>query len=255
MGWFDRMSTLLKANLNHMIERHEDPERLLNQLIADMKSHMVQAKREVASVIAHEKRLKRQHQATLETAKSWEKKAMMAVRAGRDDLAKEALRRKAEQDTLAEEFQAQWEAQKAAADKLRAALRGLDQKIRDANVRKRQLIARKNRIEAQANIQRAMNAMSQTDPSSRFVAFEQRIEQAEAELEAEQELMADAQDADLEAQFTSLQEDHSADAALAALKAQMGVVEEVTFEQEEEAQAFSFEVAKAAKARKLKASS
>ena len=129
MGIFGRLGTLLKANINDVISKAEDPEKILNQLILDMKDQLIEAKKQVAVAIADEKRLKKQLDNELHMAREWEKKAMMAVRAGRDDLAKEALRRKGEHDQLASEFQGQWEAQKAAADKLRESLRQLNNKI------------------------------------------------------------------------------------------------------------------------------
>ena len=111
MGIFGRLGTLLKANINDMISKAEDPEKILNQLILDMKDSLVTAKKQVAVAIADEKRLKKQLENELSMSSEWEKKAMMAVRAGKDDLAKEALMRKTEHDNLASEYQKQWELQ------------------------------------------------------------------------------------------------------------------------------------------------
>ena len=152
MSIFGRIGTLLKANINELISKAEDPEKILNQLILDMKEQLINAKKQVAVAIADEKRLKKQLDAELHQASEWEKKAMMAVRAGRDDLAKEALSRKQEHNELSEEYQKQWQAQKAAADKLRDSLRQLNNKIEEAKRKKNLLIARKKRAEAQQTI-------------------------------------------------------------------------------------------------------
>ncbi len=239
MGIFGRISTLLKANLNDLVSKAEDPEKILNQLILDMKEQLIEAKKQVAVAIADEKRLKKQLDNELHMAREWEKKAMMAVRAGRDDLAKEALSRKQEHDTLASEYKAHWEAQKAAADKLRDSLRQLNAKIEEAKRRKNLLIARQKRAEAQKTIQETMSGLNDTSAFDTFDRMSQKIEQMEAEAEASAELAAGFSGDDLASKFDNLEQDHGADEALAALKAKMGVASEAkeqSFEFEEEKQ-------------------
>ncbi|RAL23631.1 hypothetical protein DL240_05580 [Lujinxingia litoralis] len=238
MGLFNRIGTLLKANINDLISRAEDPEKILNQLILDMKEQLIQAKKQVAVTIADEKRLKKQLDNELSKARDWEKKAMMAVRAGRDDLAREALSRKKEHDDLSSEFQKQWEAQKAAADKLRDSLRQLNAKIEEASRKKNLLIARKKRAEAQKTIQETMSGLSDTSAFDAFDRMSGKIEQMEAEAEASAELAEGFSGDDLAAKFDALEEDHGADEALMALKAKMGMGQEkketqFDFEEEE----------------------
>ncbi|NMC33926.1 MAG: PspA/IM30 family protein, partial [Veillonellaceae bacterium] len=96
MGIFDRLKTLISSNINDMISKAENPEKMLNQLILDMNQQMVESKKAVAMAIADEKRLEREMLEQKRQAEDWEKKAMLAVKAGRDDLAKEALLRKTE---------------------------------------------------------------------------------------------------------------------------------------------------------------
>ena len=223
MGIFGRLSTLLKANLNDVISKAEDPEKILNQLILDMKDQLIDAKKQVAVAIADEKRLKKQLDNELHMARGWEQKAMMAVRAGRDDLAKEALRRKAEHDQLSSEYQGQWEAQKAAADKLRESLRQLNSKIEEAKRKKNLLIARQKRAEAQQKIQETMSGLSDTSAFDAFDRMSTKIDQMEAEAEANSELAADFAGSDLDNQFANLEADTGADSELEALKAKMGV--------------------------------
>ncbi len=237
MGILNRISTLLRANINDLISRSEDPEKILNQLILDMREQLIQAKKQVAVAIADEKRLKKQLDNEISKSQDWEKKAMMAVRAGRDDLAREALSRKKEHDDLAQEFQGQWEAQKNAADRLRDSLRQLNAKIEEATRKKNLLIARKKRAEAQQTIQQTMSGMSDTSAFDAFDRMQGRIEQMEAEAEASAELAEHMAGDDLSAQFSALEQDHGADEALSALKARMGVsreAEETQFEFEEE---------------------
>src|SRR5579872_1568282 len=96
MGLFDRLSTLLKSNINDLISTAENPEKMLNQIIVDMRSQLVKAKQQVAAAIADEKRLQDQAMAELREAEEWERRAMLAVKEGKDDLAKQALMRRNE---------------------------------------------------------------------------------------------------------------------------------------------------------------
>lgn len=237
MGIFGRIGTLLKANINDLVAKAEDPEKILNQLILDMKEQLIEAKKQVAVSIADEKRLKKQLDNELHMAREWEKKAMMAVRAGRDDLAKEALSRKQEHDSLAAEYKGHWEAQKAAADKLRDSLRQLNAKIEEAKRRKNLLIARQKRAEAQKTIQETMSGLNDTSAFDTFDRMSEKIEQMEAEAEASAELSAGFSGDDLASKFDDLEQDHGGDEALSALKAKMGVATEAkeqSFEFEEE---------------------
>ena len=93
MGIWDRLSTLLRSNINDLISRAENPEKMLNQLIVDMRTQLAKAKQQVASAIADEKRLASQAEQEKKLAEEWEKRAELAVREGRDDLAKQALLR------------------------------------------------------------------------------------------------------------------------------------------------------------------
>ncbi|OIP38712.1 MAG: hypothetical protein AUK47_11215 [Deltaproteobacteria bacterium CG2_30_63_29] len=235
MGIFGRLGTLLKANINDMISKAEDPEKILNQLILDMKDSLVTAKKQVAVAIADEKRLKKQLENELSMSSEWEKKAMMAVRAGKDDLAKEALMRKTEHDNLASEYQKQWELQKAATDSLRSSLRQLNTKIEEAKRKKNLLIARQKRARAQKQIQSTLAGMNQNSAFDAFDRMADKIEKEEAEAEAETELANEFSGDTLDAKFSALEENQGSDDALSALKAKMGLA------QPAEASSFSVE--------------
>src|SRR6201995_1073387 len=111
MGIFGRLASLIKSNLNDLISKSEDPEKMLNQVILEMNTQLVEAKQQVALSIADEKRLGKQFDTEKATAEEWERKAMMAVRAGDDELAKEALLRQKEHAGLADELKKQHEKQ------------------------------------------------------------------------------------------------------------------------------------------------
>jgi phage shock protein A len=239
MGVFSRLGTLIKSNINDLISKAENPEKILNQLILDMREQLISAKKQVAVAIADEKKLKKQLDNELRLASEWEKKAMMAVRADRDDLATEALNRQKEHQKLADEYQKQWEMQKQATDKLRASLRQLNEKIDEAKRKKDLLIARQRRAEAQKKIQDTMSGLGDTSAFDAFDRMSDKVDTIEAEAEASAELSADMQDADLESKFEDLEAEAGVSDALSELKKKMGVSadEEATSEEEE----FDFE--------------
>lgn len=226
MGIFSRLGTLLKSNINDLISKAEDPEKMLNQVLLEMQQHLVEAKKQVAMAIADEKRLQKQYETEMEKGKEWERKAMMAVRAADDGLAKEALVRKQEHDTVSGQFQQQWISQKAAVDKLKDALRMLNNKIEEAKRKKNILVARKKRAEAQQTIARTMSGLSDTSAFDTFDRMAQKIDQLEAEAEAGSELAGEISGDALDSRFKQLETQTGnlqGESALAELKAKMGL--------------------------------
>ena len=131
MGIFDRLSTMLRSNINDLISRAENPEKMLNQLIVDMKTQLAKAKQQVASAIADERKLQADAEAMKKQADDWERRAMIAVQEGRDDLAKQALGRYNEQLQGAQQLQETWMRHKAETDQLKLSLRQLNDKIEE----------------------------------------------------------------------------------------------------------------------------
>ena len=200
---------------------------MLNQVLLDMQQQLVEAKKQVAVAIADEKRLQKQYNAELDKAKEWERKAMLAVRAGDDALARQALVRKQEHENIAAQFQQQWIAQKAAVDKRKDALRLLANKIEEAKRKKNILIARKKRAEAQRQIASRMQGLGDTSAFDTFDRMAERINMLEAEAEAGAELAGEISGDTLESRFLQLEAaGHGGeDDALAELKAKMGLLE------------------------------
>jgi len=230
MGIFSRLGTLIKSNLNDLISRAEDPEKMLNQVLLEMQQQLVEAKKAVAVAIADEKRLQKQYNAELDKAKEWERKAMLAVRAGDDNLARQALVRKQEHENISAQFQQQWIAQKGAVDKLKDALRLLANKIEEAKRKKNILIARKKRAEAQRQIASTMQGLGDTSAFETFDRMAERITLLEAEAEAGAELAGEISGDTLESKFLALESGgHGTEEdALSELKAKMGLLESGT---------------------------
>jgi phage shock protein A len=227
MGIFSRLGTLIKSNINDLISRAEDPEKMLNQVLLEMQQQLVEAKKAVAVAIADEKRLQKQYNSELDKAKEWERKAMLAVRAGDDQLARQALVRKQEHENISAQFQQQWIAQKAAVDKLKDALRLLANKIEEAKRKKNILIARKKRAEAQRQIANTMQGLGDTSAFDTFDRMAEKITMLEAEAEAGAELAGEISGDTLESKFLALESGGhgTEDDALAELKAKMGLLE------------------------------
>ncbi len=223
MGIFARLATLIKSNLNDLISRSEDPEKMLNQVVIDMNNQLAEAKKQVAVSIADEKRLAKQAEQEAANAAEWQRRAMIAVKAGDDELAKEALQRKKEHDQLAASFRDQWQKQKQSVDQLKTALRLLNTKIEEAKRKKDVLIARKKRAEAQKAIQETMSGLNKTSAFDTFDRMAAKVDQIEAEAEAAGELQEQYSGDTLAARFAQLEATSGADAELLELKRQMGV--------------------------------
>jgi phage shock protein A len=226
MGIFSRLGTLIKSNLNDLISRAEDPEKMLNQVLLDMQQQLVEAKKAVAVAIADEKKLQKQYTLELDKSKEWERKAMVAVRAGDDNLARQALVRKQEHEAISTQFQQQWIAQKAAVEKLKDALRLLANKIEEAKRKKNILVARKKRAEAQRQIASTMQGLGDTSAFDTFERMADQINLLEAEAEAGAELAGELSGSTLESKFLALESggQGSEEDALNELKSKMGLL-------------------------------
>src|SRR5215468_423595 len=205
MGIFSRLAQLIKSNLNDLISKSEDPEKMLNQVVLDMNNQLVEAKKQVAASIADEKRLAKQLEQEVANAQEWERRAMMALRAGNEELAKDALARKREYDELTATLKDQWTKQKTAVDQLKTALRMLNDKIEEAKRKRNVLIARKKRAEAQKAIQETMSGLRDQSAFETFDRMSQKIDQIEAEAEAGAELAGEISGDTLESKFKQLE--------------------------------------------------
>ncbi len=224
MGIFDRFSTLLRSNINDLISRAENPEKMLNQLIADMKGQLAKAKQQVASAIADEKKLQADAESMKKQAEDWERRAMLAVQEGRDDLAKQALMRYNEAMQGAQQLHETWVKHKAETETLKGSLRQLNDKIEEAKRKKNILIARARRAEAQQRIQETMSGMSDKSAFESFERMTEKIENQERKAIAAAELQNEFEGDNLLQQFQALEYKGAPDQQLLELKAKMGML-------------------------------
>lgn len=224
MGIFDRLSTLIRSNINDLISRAENPEKMLNQLIGDMKGQLAKAKQQVATAIADEKKLQADAEAMKKQAEDWERRAMLAVQEGRDDLAKQALLRYNEAMQGAQQLHETWLKHKAETENLKGSLRQLNDKIEEAKRKKNILIARARRAEAQQRIQETMSGMSDKSAFESFERMTEKIEQQERKAIAAAELQNEFEGDTLMQQFQALEYKGAPDQQLLELKARMGML-------------------------------
>ena len=227
MGIFDRLSTLIKSNLNDLISSAEDPEKMLNQIIVDMRNQLAKAKQQVAAAIADEKRLKDQADSEFKLADDWDKRAMLAVQEGRDDLAKQALMRGQEHLDHAQQLATTWETHRMETEKLKQSLRDLNDKIEEAKRKKNLLLARQRRAQAQKRIAETMSSMSEKSAFEAFARMEEKIATNERMIKASAEIDEEFSGDRLQRDFKALEKAHgsaSADSQLLALKQKMGML-------------------------------
>jgi phage shock protein A len=224
MGIFTKLSTLIRSNINDAIAKAENPEKMLNQVLLDMREQLAKAKQEVAIAIADERKLRAQLEEEQRLAGDWEHRAMLAIRETRDDLAKQALIRQQEHTHRAMALEETWHKQNEETERLKDALRQLNEKIEEAKRKKNLLIAKQKRAEAQRRIHDTMAGLSDRSAFEAFDRIAQRVEDNErlalASAEVSEELGTDH----LEKEFKSLEVSGTADVRLVELKRKMGVL-------------------------------
>lgn len=222
MGIFTRISDIFKSNVNETLDRMEDPEKMLKQMVIEMEESVNKTTLAVAQAIANEKSLKRKiEKAELET-KEWEEKAMKALQANREDLAKAALERKNTALRNVNTLKPIYEQASQTAISLRQRLDQLKGKLDEARTRQSTLIARSQAAKAQKSISQSMSGVG-SDAFGKFNKFEDKIEKLESEAEAFGELAGES--TSLDDQFKELDAGPGVDADLLALKAKMNQLE------------------------------
>ena len=227
MNIFDRIAMLFRANVNAAIGEFEQPEKMLNQIILDMRSQLVKAKQQVAGAIADEKRLHDQTRLELKEAEDWERRAMLAVQQNQDELAKQALIRRSEHMSRGDQLNLTWQAHKQETDRLKESLRGLNDNIEEANRKKNLLLAKQRRADAQKRINETMSHISEKSAFEAFARMEEKIDANERKVRASAEIDEEFSGDKLAKDFKRLEAaggNQSAEMLLIQLKQKMGVL-------------------------------
>jgi phage shock protein A len=215
MALLERVSTLVRANLNDLIDRAEHPEKLLKQVILDMQNQLMQVKTQVAISIADEQLLIKKQKEAEERAAEWSRKAEIAVGKGQDDLARAALERSIDARRTAEGFSQQVADQKHQVENLKNALRKLEQKLAEARAKSDLLMAQHRRARTLGRATDARVAMTSGSPPATFDRLRDRVEREEAVSQARTALADD----DVESRLEALSRDEEIERLLAEIKA------------------------------------
>jgi phage shock protein A len=217
MALLERVSTLLRANLNDLIDKAEDPEKLLKQLILDMENQMMQVKTQVAIALADEHLLGKKRQEHETSEADWKRKAELAVRKGDDALARAALERSLSAQHMSAGFTQQLEDQKTEVETLKQALRSLEQKLQETRSRCELMIAEHRRARVVGRAQKAREIIAKKEGDSSIARMKSKIAGAEASNVASRELL---QGNSLDDRFAALEREEQVEALLQNLKAQ-----------------------------------
>ncbi|HEX8600357.1 MAG TPA: PspA/IM30 family protein [Chloroflexia bacterium] len=214
MSILTRITTLISANINAMIDSAEDPEKMVTEYLRQMREGLSDARAATAMAMADETRLRSQYERYKSESEDWRSKAEMAVQADQDDLAREALTRRASAQKLSDNYQAQWESQHDQVGDLREALAKLEAKISEAETKRELIIAKQRRAATQEAITNALQSMDGQTADASLDRMETEVDQRLARAEA----MAELSGQDLDSRFSDLETENQVTNDLAELK-------------------------------------
>ena len=216
MAILDRIGTIIRANLNDILDKSEDPEKMLDQILRDMKSAIEEARGQVAEMVAQQRMIETDVQRATAMVNEWDAKARAAVQQNRDDLARDSLRRKADYKKNLDLYQQQLDTQRGLVQKLKDDLAQLEFKYDDAVRRHDELINRSRRAAAQQRLSQQAQKFNTMDPTSELSRMEAKIRGQEAQVEADQAM----ESLSLDAQFQELERSGDIEDELAQLKSE-----------------------------------
>ena len=220
MSIFQRLSDLLKANVNDMIDKAEDPEKMVKQIILDMDKELVVSTQSLGKAMASERQIKKQYDDACAKSKTWEDKAKLAINAGDQELAKKALAEKVKVDANVAQYKTMYETVSSQTNVIRDQVETLKTKLQEAKARQTMLIARSQMADTQKDLAKSIGGMGSSSAFSKLDKMEEKISAKEAEAQAFSEISGtDVQEED---PFKKLEDTSAVDSELARLMAEMG---------------------------------
>lgn len=219
MSILGRIKDLISANVNAMLDKAEDPEKMANEYLRQLTNELYEARTGVAAAMADETKLEQRRIASQAEADQWQSKAEAALRAGDEALAKAALGRKVQAQKLADQYREQEVAQEEQVSALQDALVDLETRIAEVKAKKELIIAKKNRAATQEALQRTAAGMSRVGAMDKLDELEEKVDDRLAKAEA----MSKLEQGSLETKFRNLEKDQEIDSELAELKRKMGL--------------------------------
>ncbi len=219
MSILGRIKDLVSANVNSMLDKAEDPEKMANEYLRQLTNELYEVRTNVAAAMADETKLEQRRISSQNEVDQWQMKAEAALRAGDEELAKAALARKVQAQKLAEQYLAQETAQEEQVAALQDALVNLETRIAEVKAKKELIIAKKNRAATQEALQRTATSMGRITAIDKLDQLEEKVDDRLAQAEA----MAKLEQGSLESKFRDLEKDQEIDSELAELKRRMGM--------------------------------
>ena len=218
MALLERVSTLVRANLNDLIDKAEEPEKMIKQVILDMQNQLLQVKTQVAIAIADQHLLEKKRKENADKVTEWMRKAELAVDKKEDDLARASLQRVESYRDLSENFTQQVSDQKAQVENLKSALRKLDQKLTEAEAKADVLMAQQRRARAVTKASDARMAVGDSSKAATFDRMKRKVAHSEAVSEAKSEIAG----SDINDRLAALEKEDRIEQLLAELKQKRG---------------------------------
>ena len=218
MALLERVATLVRANLNDLIDKAEDPEKMIKQVILDMQNQLLQVKTQVAIAIADQHLLEKKQKENGDKVAEWMRKAELAVDKKEDDLARASLQRVESYRELSENFAQQVRDQMAQVENLKSALRQLEQKLTEAQAKADLLIAQHRRARAVSKASAARMASGDGSQAAAFERMKHKVAHSEAVSQAKSEIAAD----NIEDRLAALEKQDRIEQLLADLKSKRG---------------------------------
>ncbi|WP_174615306.1 PspA/IM30 family protein [Virgibacillus ihumii] len=218
--FFKRMSTVVSSELNSMLDKAEDPVKMLDQFMRDMAEDIREVETAVAKQIANEKKLKRKLDDANAMVEKRQKQAEQAIEAGNEDLARRALQDKNDHEATVTTLQESWERAKTDSEALRTKLDEMKKEYQEMELKKDSLKARAESAKTRTKINRTMSSIGNDESKQGFERMEEKVMQFEAEAETSEDLSKESRTLDDE--FEELNKKNDVDDELAALKEKMG---------------------------------
>jgi phage shock protein A len=218
MALLERVATLVRANLNDLIDKAEEPEKMIKQVILDMQNQLLQVKTQVAIAIADQHLLEKRHKENADKVAEWMRKAELAVDKKEDDLARASLLRVESYRELSENFTQQVADQRAQVENLKTALRQLEQKLAEAEAKADVLVAQQRRARAVGKASDARIASGDGSKAAAFDRMKRKVAHSEAMSQAKSEIAAD----NIEDRLAALEKQDRIEQLLVELKSKRG---------------------------------
>lgn len=222
MGIFQRIGDIFKSNVNDLIDKAEDPEKMVKQIIIDMQEELNKATQALGKAMASERMAKKQYDTAAAKSAEWENKAKAALGVGNDELAKKALANKVKADEETAQYKQMYDTIAKQTEEIRTQVETLKTKLEEAKSRQAMLIARSQMADTQKSLASATGGFDSGSATEKFNRMEEKIERKEAEAQAFSEI-AGTDNASDEDEFKQLENDSKVNSELERLKAEMGL--------------------------------